>query len=287
MSQGLRRAVDALAGVSGADARLEAEVLLAHATGFTRTGLYRELARPINKQARQRYEALVERRLRHEPLAYIVGHKEFYGLDLLVDRRVLIPRPETEMLVEIAVERLRDGPCLIADIGTGSGALAVALATHLPKATVYAVDSSHEALEVARENVRRHGMEARVLLLHGDLLEPLAGPVDAIVANLPYIPSARLAGLQPEVAQSEPLEALDGGADGLAVYRRLLALSPVKLRPGGFLLAEIDAEQSQAAKTLAALLFPTAMTAVIPDYAGLPRVLSITMPCPDASGREG
>lgn len=267
------------AGIKGA--RLDAEVLLAHALGLTRAQLYARLDQRLSPQDRERYQALLARRARHEPVAYIVGHRAFYGLDFFVDRRVLIPRPETELLVERAISMARARSLrLIADVGTGCGAIAVTLAVHLPEATLYALDASPDALAVAEANCRRHGVEGRVRLLLGDLLSPLPQPVDLIVANLPYIPRGELRGLPRAIRDYEPLAALDGGEDGLEAIRRLLAQAGEHLRPRGAILLEIGADQGPAVVALARRHFPTARAEIAKDYAGLDRVVIVELPKP-------
>jgi len=231
------------------------------------------------------YRQLIERRARHEPVAYIVGYKEFYGLDFHVDRRVLIPRPETELLVERAIElasgiRDRDyglgvDSLILADVGTGSGAVAVSLAVNLPQAMVYAIDASAEALEVAAINCCRHAVEDRVHLLQGNLLDPLPMPVNLIVANLPYVREDELAELPPEIKCYEPLSALDGGPDGLSYIRHLLAQAEGYLKPGGAILLEIGARQGKAVLDLARCHFPKADIEVSQDYAGLDRIVIV------------
>ena len=263
--------------------RLDAELLLAHALGLSRARLLAQFDRALSPAELARYRQLIERRRAHEPVAYIVGHQEFYGLDFYVDRRVLIPRPETELLVEKAIElagKVGDRgyglyPLTLADVGTGSGAIAVSLAVHLPQATIYALDSSAEALEVAVRNVRRHGVEGRVHLLRGDLLSPLPEPVDLIVANLPYVSEEELAELPPEIRCYEPLSALDGGPDGLRHIRRLLAQAREYLRSHGAVILEIGATQSKAVAELARRHFPTAEIEIARDYGGLDRVVIV------------
>jgi release factor glutamine methyltransferase len=272
----LAQATTVLERAGLAEPRLDAEVLLAHALGLTRAQLYACLTQRLSPQDRERYQALIARRARHEPVAYIVGHRAFYGLDFLVDRRALIPRPETELLVERAVviaqaRSLR----LIADVGTGCGAIAISLAAHLPEATLYALDASPDALAVAEANCRRHGVEGRVHLLRGDLLSPLPQPVDLITANLPYVPREELQSLPPAIRDYEPLTALDGGEDGLEAIRRLLAQARGHLRPRGAILLEIGADQGPAVAQLAQQRFPMAKVDVIRDYADLDRVVVI------------
>jgi release factor glutamine methyltransferase len=237
------------------------------------------------------FRELVARRAALEPVAYLTGHKEFYGLDFAVDRRVLVPRPETELLVDLALAFARrktkdqrpketDGPPLVlgssslvlADIGAGSGCIAVALAVHLPEALIVATDSSHDALDVARSNVERHGVAGRVRLAEGDLLEPLGEPIDLLVSNPPY---TVLHEIDEGVRRHEPCEALDGGPDGLAVYRRLLAQAPPKLRTRGAMLIEIGATQGAAVTDIARASFPKAQITVHKDLAGLDRAVEI------------
>ena len=212
--------------------RLDAEVLLAHTLGWSRARVLSRLQETISDEMLQQFRTLILRRAAREPVAYLVGRKEFYGLEFVVDRRVLVPRPETETLVDAALEwaKQRPGPLVIADIGTGSGCIAVALAVHLPQAHIYAIDLSSDALAVARQNVIRHHVDASVTLLTGDLLAPLPQPVDLLVSNPPY---TVLDEVDPGVRMHEPHLALDGGSDGLAVYRRLFAAAPSALRPGG------------------------------------------------------
>lgn len=228
------------------EADLESEVLLRHALRLDRAALYAAWEEPLSVMERRRFRDLVGRRLGGVPTAYLLRRREFYGVELAVDRRVLVPRPETETLVEAALEWARcHSPTLIADIGTGSGAIAVALALQLPGVRVYATDISPQALAVARRNLHALGLEPQVQLLRGDLGEPLPEPVDLIVANLPYVPSDDL------VDTGEPLLARDGGPDGLAIIRRLLQQAPAWLRPGGGVLLEIDPRQAPAVAALA------------------------------------
>jgi len=254
--------------------RLDAEILLAHALGITRGQLHAHPQGQLSPTELASCRKLIERRAQREPVAYIVGHKEFYGLDLVVDSRVLIPRPETELLVEKAIE-IGQRQSAVADVGTGSGAIAISLAVHLPQILVYATDASPAALEVAARNCLHHGVEDRVRLLQGHLLEPLPEPVDLIVANLPYVSQAELAQLPPEISRHEPRKALDGGPDGLDCIRRLLAQAEGHLRPGGVVLLEIGATQGEAVVALARRNFPAARVEIVRDYAGLDRVVMV------------
>ena len=257
------------------DARLEAELLLTNVLSVPRHRIYAFQEQELTPEETDLLAGLLERRLSREPLAYILGHKEMYGVDLAVGPGVMIPRPETELLVErclfLGMMRMQEGEMVIAEPGTGSGGISINLAIHLPVAKIYATDLSAEALKIAEINVRMHNVQDRVTLLQGDLLDPVAEPVDLIVANLPYIPTDRIATLQPEVRR-EPREALDGGPDGLDVIRRLLRQSLHKLKSTGVMVLEIDPDQVQPLTEDALALFPGAAINVEQDLAHLDRV---------------
>jgi len=262
------------------DAGLEGELLVAHALGIDRAKLFASLRDGLPAGARERLDPLLARRRSREPLAYITGRREFYGRDFAADRRVLVPRPETELLVERALQvagragrtRLR-----IADVGTGSGVLAVTLALELPDAEVQAVDSSPDALEVARANGEAHGVGDRVTWLLGPLSGPLSGRFDLIVANLPYVRTGALRGLQPEVSH-EPVEALDGGADGMRQVGPLIRELPHLLGgPGATALIEIDPPIEKVVLDAAREALPDAEVRVWPDIAGLARCAEMTV----------
>ncbi len=275
VAEALRQAGSFLEQAGSPSARLDAEVLLAHLLGVRRVDLYLAPERPLAPEEEAAYRALLERRARGEPVSYLVGRKEFYGLTFLVDRRVLVPRPETELLVERAVacaQELGRPDLLLADIGTGSGCIAVALAVQLPQAHIWATEISPEAIEVARENIRRHGVEARVSLLLGDLCEPLPAAVDVLVSNPPYTVWETL---PVGITAYEPRIALDGGREGLEVMRRLMLQLPRAIRPGGFGLVEFGDGQERAVRELAHEVFPDAPLTVWHDLSGLPRVLQI------------
>ena len=262
------------------DARAEARWLLRHLLHMTESSLlaWPEAQIPIVQAERVRRAA--ERRAAHEPFAYVVGSRELYGRTFAVDRRVLIPRPETETLIEEALAILRtrqsasERPPLVVDVGTGSGAIACAVALEARFATVVACDVSADALAVAVQNRGRLKLRGRLGLVRGHLLDWLGQPADLVLANLPYIPSARVPTLMPEVAAWEPHLALDGGADGLDPIRALLADAPRTVRPGGSILLEMDPEQIAPASKL----LPGAHSTVIRDLAGLDRVLRLDLP---------
>jgi release factor glutamine methyltransferase len=273
LKQALGKARDILSRNGIEDAPLESELLLRHALKIDRVQLYVDLEKELSPRQERSFQNLLKRRLSGEPAAYITGHREFYGLDFIVNPAVLIPRPESELLVETALAIAKDHHVsIIADIGTGSGALAISLALEAPRAKIYATDISTAALRIARLNCRRHGVADRVLLLEGDLLEPLPEPVDIIVANLPYV---RKSELEP---QSEPPLALDGGADGTEVIEKLCRQAGGRLKPGGWLLLEIGQGQGEEVKHILHNIFPGGEIRVSPDLAGIERVVSLSLP---------
>jgi release factor glutamine methyltransferase len=260
------------------DAAGESALLLGHILEISKTELYSEPERMLTPSEIKELKLLTSRRLRHEPLAYIVGHCEFYGHDFRLTRHTFIPRPESELLVEEAVNFARRHPenqLTVADIGTGSGAIAISLALALPEARIYATEIDAQALKTARINCRRHRVTSRVVLLRGNLLEPLPEPVNVIIANLPYVKDYELEKLDPEIASFEPKIALAGGEDGLDMVRRLLTQVQGKLRPGGCLLLEIGYDQSKAASALLARHLPGADIKLIADLAGIERVARV------------
>ena len=259
-----------------AEPGLDAEVLLRHVLQTDRTRPYRDSDKHISRQEQKDYRRLLERRAQGEPVAYLTGLREFMSLEFTVSPEVLIPRPETELLVETVLNDLRPfsgQPCIV-DVGTGSGAIAVSLAYYLPEAKVWAVDISPAALKVAGQNACNHGVVDRLAFLEGDLLstlpDDLRGRLDWVAANLPYIPHGEIPVLQPEVAKYEPRLALDGGPDGLEPYRRLIPQAWKYLKPGGKLIMEMGWDQGQA---LAGILADRDWQAVeiVKDYAGLDR----------------
>ena len=260
------------------DARLEAEVLVMNVMRMARQSIFAEQETEVSGQQQAALDEFLERRYSREPLAYILGQREFYGINVVLTPAVLIPRPETEGLVEqalfMALMGMESTELTIADVGTGSGAIAINLAIHLPSAKIYAVDVQDAVLDVAAYNVRVHGVADRVNLAIGDLLDAVPEPVDLIVANLPYIPTDRIPTLQPEV-QQEPVLALDGGPDGLDLVRRLLIQAEDKLNSHGIILLEIDPDQIPVVQELALQHFPEGSTSVEKDLAGMDRILSI------------
>ncbi len=260
------------------DARLEAEVMLMNVMRMQRHDLFSQQETEVSPQQEQAVAQILDRRLKREPLAYILQYKEFYGINLLVNPDVLIPRPETECMVEhalfMALMGMETPELVIADIGTGTGAIAVNLALHLPAARIHAVDFEDAVLDVAAYNIRAHNVADRVRLGKGDLLEPLPEPVDLILANLPYVPTDRIPNLQPEI-RWEPRQALDGGADGLDLIRRLLRQAPDKLKEHGIILLELDPEQVPAVEALAREIFPEAEMSVEKDLSQRDRIFVI------------
>lgn len=230
--------------------RLEAELLLCHALGCNRIQLIIDRDRPLIPDELATYRALVARRRNHEPVAYLRGEREFFGHRFLVDRRVLVPRPDTETLVEVALERTRDRSMFgrMLDVCTGSGNVALSFAKERPTWRVIATDVSPEAIEVASHNAVRLGLAWSVSFATGDLFAPVAGepPFDVITANPPYIPTREIDGLASDIRDHEPRLALDGGEDGLSVVRRLVQQAPKHLVSGGLLALEIGSDQGQA-----------------------------------------
>ncbi len=251
--QALRMGADTLRGAGVPDPETDAAALLCGVTALTPLTLRLTPGRELEPEQEERFRSLLLLRTRREPLQYLLGTQCFYGLDFHVDARVLIPRPETELLCELAIDWLREWKApRVADVCTGSGAIAVTLKHHCPQAEVWATDISADALAVARENARRNA--ADVHFLQGDLLEPLRNvpPLQMIVCNPPYVERDACAALQPEVRYEPPL-ALNGGADGLDFYRRLAQEAPNRLLPGGYLLLEIgDAQGARVAALLEA-----------------------------------
>ncbi len=275
LKQVLARARETLAAGNIEEAPLEGELLLRHALGINRVQLYQELSRELSPEQEETFWQLIQRRLQGEPSAYITGHREFYGIDFHVDPRVLIPRPESELLVEMAVKIVQNSPITtIADIGTGCGAIAISLAVNLPKVKLYATDISAPALKVARLNCRRHTMEDRICLLQGNMLDPLPEPVDLIIANMPYVKESEI---HAAPLRFEPSLALDGGTDGLEKLYALCKEAGGKLCPRGYLLLEVGQGQANPVAAFLHSLYPSAQIEVTPDFAGIERVVGLRL----------
>ena len=273
LRQALTNARETLAAGNIEDPALESEILLRHVLAIDRAGLYSDLDRELNQRQEKVLNQLLERRRRGEPSAYITGHRDFYGLEFIVNHDVLIPRPETELLVDLALQLAKDNNIKkIADIGTGCGAIAISLAKGLPQATIFATDISKEVLEIARQNCLRHGVAERVILLGGDLLKPLEKPVDMIAANLPYVREGDL-----PLHGYEPRVALDGGKDGLDKIKNLCRQVGRKLNRGGYLLLEIGQGQAEMVVDILCKAFPATSIEVHKDLAGIERVVSLRL----------
>jgi release factor glutamine methyltransferase len=280
LREALQSATQTLSKARIADASVEAELLLGHVLGMSKTQLYTEPERGLTSVETEHLWNLVRRRLDHEPAAYILGHCEFYGIDFCIDSHIFIPRPETELLVEKAVELAqrishRVKQITIADIGTGCGAIAISLALALPRAKIYATDISAPALQVAEENCRRYAVNGQVELLQGNLLEPLPQPVDMIVANLPYIRNCEFVDLSQEIRDYEPAMALAGGKDGLDKIQQMLEQMPGKLSQGACFLLEIGQGQGVMVTSLIKSYFPQASIELISDLGGIERVVKV------------
>ena len=272
----IQRSADFLAKKGVPSPRLQVELLLAHALSMPRMKLYLNFERPLSVAELDAVRSLVQRRGQREPLQYIVGSTSFCGLEMALNTQVLIPRPETELLAERAWKFLQGcpAPAFSLDLGTGSGCLAIALASHVPAAEIHAADVSREALEVAQRNARTHALSERIRWHQGDFLAavPAGMQFDLIVSNPPYIPTARIATLEPEVREHEPRGALDGGTDGLDFYRRLAAQGRSFLRPGGRVMVELDDDGAEATRAIF-LREHWTIEAVEKDHNQTPRIL--------------
>jgi release factor glutamine methyltransferase len=266
----------------GGNAERDAELLLLHVTGAARTVLFTDGDRPLRAEELATCEELIARRQTGEPIQYILGEQEFYGLPFKVTSAVLIPRPETELLVEAVLDRLpKDQPLRIVDVGTGSGAIAIAVAHHLPQAHVTALDLSEAALAVARENAQRLGLDHRVRFMRSDLLTGVEGeePFDVVLSNPPYIPESDRDSLHRQVREFEPGMALFAGAEGMDIYRRLLPAAAKVLKPGGLLAVEMGYGQRLAIEEL---LHGWNGVEVLNDLQGIARVVIARTPPMDS-----
>jgi release factor glutamine methyltransferase len=274
VAEALRETSRRLEGVGGTG-RLDATLLLEFVTTLPRESFITSDWRVLTGAEREQFAAAVERRLAGTPVAYITGSVGFYGRTFVVDERVLVPRPETEHVVESALAALRAGGKTrghIADIGTGSGAIAISIAAELPDAWVFGTDISHGAIDLARRNAAQNNVFQSCTFLHGDLAQPLLrfAPFDGLIANLPYVPTADIPAL-PDPVAFEPSLALDGGADGLVLYRRLIAMLPALLAPGAPVLFEAAPGTIEPLARLVAEAFPGVQPTIGADYAGLSR----------------
>ncbi|UCC16010.1 MAG: peptide chain release factor N(5)-glutamine methyltransferase [Dehalococcoidales bacterium] len=277
LRQALKKAEESLSSGDIDDASLESEVLLMYVLNIDRVSLYTDIDNELTQQQSEDFFKLVQRRLNDEPSAYITGNREFYGLDFFVNHDVLIPRPETELLVEKAIALAKERSyTTIVDAGTGSGIVAVCLALNLPDAVLYATDISTPALEVASRNSQRHAVDDRITLLEGNLLEPLPVPIDMIVGNLPYVKNAEMQ--QVNTAGHEPEVALNGGEDGLEYIIAIVAQSVSKLLRGGSILLEVGQGQSQAASRQLKGIYPYGEVDIFRDLAGIERVVTLSLP---------
>ncbi len=261
------------------DVFIEAEALLCHVLDTSKTQLYTEPERTLTPEETSHLKSIIRRRLQHEPTPYISGYCSFYNIDLRVNHHVLIPRPETETLIQEAIDCIspisKENAYTIADIGTGSGAIAISLSLALPQATIYATDISGPALQVAKMNCQRYKLCDKITFLQGNLLEPLPKPVDMIVANLPYVENSELTKLSQEIRDFEPRLALAGGDDGLDIIRQLLLQAPDKLHHQGSLLMEIGQGQAEKISSLVHKYHPQATIKLIPDFRGIYRVVKV------------
>lgn len=263
------------------DPRFEAELLLRHVLGMERARFLASMPDAMPLEAIERFQALCERRAKQEPLQYVIGTQEFFGREFLVRPGVLIPRPETEILIERVLEHadrlwINGSELTVVDIGTGSGAIALTLASERPHWNVSTVDLSTDAIEIARENANRLGLVDKVSFLHGDLLEPLlrrGERVDLLVSNPPYIPSGDVLELDREVKDFEPLLALDGGEDGLTCYRRLCAALPQVLHEQALVAFEVGIHQADDVAELMMASGVIDHVAIVPDLAGIDRIV--------------
>ena len=291
----LRATADALTHAGLPDSRWEAEMLVAHVLNCTRADLYREALFP-NSTQQAALTKLVRRRSEREPLQHLLGTQEFWGLEFRVTPDVLVPRPETEFLIEAVLERFpeRAAPLTLVDLGTGSGCLAITLSTLYPNARMLATDLSAAALRIARLNASAHGVAGRIEFLEGDLFEPLTRPggdgfeicphpADLLLSNPPYVPTSEIDRLQPEVRLYEPRRALDGGSDGLDYYRRILPRAISLLRPGGFLCLEVGIDQAESVCTLAERS-GWRLDQIVRDLQKIQRVIIFTKPEPPIHG---
>jgi len=277
----LRGSTDYLKRARVHSARLEAEILLAHVLGVGRLDLYLQFERPLTETDLTELRSLLRRRVQGTPVAYLTGEREFFGLRFLVRTGVLIPRPESELVVELALARLaaKDGPTLVADLGTGSGCIGIAIAVRDPSTTIDAVDISETAVQVASSNAALLGVSDRVTVIQGSWGRPLKGrgPFNLIVSNPPYVTTAELTALAPGVRDFEPALALDAGRDGLEPYRELLVEIPELAGADATILLEVDPRRAGEVAQLASDRWPSAEPSLHRDLSGRDRVLEVAL----------
>jgi release factor glutamine methyltransferase len=277
----LRGSTDYLTRAGVQSARLEAEILLAHVLGVGRLDLYLQFERPLTEPDLTELRSLLRRRVQGTPVAYLTGEREFFGLRFSVREGVLIPRPESELVVELALARLaaKDGPTVAADVGTGSGCIGIAIAVRALSTRVDAVDISDTAVQVARSNAVQLGVSERVTVIQGSWGRPLKGrgPYNLIVSNPPYVSTAELADLEPGVRDFEPILALDASRDGLAPYRELLVELPELPAADATILLEVDPRRAGAVAKLASENWPSAELKLHRDLSGRDRVLEVAL----------
>lgn len=278
ISRALAWAADHLKKYDIESPRLEAEILLAHAAGLKRIALYTDHESILAEEKLIRFKELIQRRSQHEPIAYITGTQPFLSLEFYVDRSVLIPRPETEQLIEVAIDSIKrpSSPIphfLIADIGTGCGAIAVSLAKFLPNAEVIGIDSSLQAIKIAERNADRHKVSNKCRFIRGNMLQPLKEKVNLIISNPPYIPTDEIATLEADVKDWEPREALDGGKDGLDCIRKIIEEAPDHLVPKGLLFIEIGGDQGEKVRQITESPGKYEGIKIIKDLYGKERIL--------------
>lgn len=278
--EALQEGAELLSRAGVESARLDAELLLGKAFGRTREEIYLNYETELGREVEELFNALLRRRARREPIAYITGEREFWSLGFLVTPEVLVPRPETELLVEVTLELVKKSegnhPVKILDLGTGSGIVAVSLAKEIDDVELWATDLSARALKVAQTNAMRHGVEEKIRFLPGDAFEPVRGQTDffnVIVSNPPYVRRGELGSLPPEIREWEPRLALDGGADGLVFYRRIAEESHFYLAGGGFVAVEIGADMGAEVCRLFAGAGRYSTPSVYQDYARMDRVV--------------
>jgi release factor glutamine methyltransferase len=266
------------------DSYFESRTILCHVLGISLAQLYSNPEYVLNPNEFKMLVSLLDKRSNHEPTSYLTGQREFYGINLTVNSDVLIPRPETELLVEQSLETIKQNPrylkgetISIADIGTGSGAVSIGIASHIDNIKIYAVDISEKALDIAKLNIYKLGLDNKIITLYGNLLDPLTEPVDLIVANLPYIKESDISDLMPEIKYFEPAIALNGGSDGIDKIRNLLFTSIYHLKDDGCILLEIGQGQHNILIELLHLYFDKAKYILTDDFNGIPRILKVSL----------